>query len=303
VVITGGSRGLGLLLARHASGQGAIVALLARNEEELARAESELLAKGRGVIALVCDVTRQVDVDTAMQTVLRRFGRIDVLINNAGIIQIGPLEHMTEADFEQTMRVHFWGPLHCINAVLPHMRSRRAGRIANITSIGGEVAVPHLAPYAASKFALVGLSNAVRAEVAKDGIRVTTVVPGLMRTGSPLNALVKGRHQAEYAWFATLSSLPLMTANADRAAKKILDACRHGDAYLTITPQARLATMFDALAPNVSAWLAARANQLLPPPDGRWGDQAWTGRDSRPRQLPRLATMLSDRAAVRNNEI
>ena len=88
------------------------------------------------------------------------------------------------------------------------MRRRRCGRIVNIASIGGLIAVPHLAPYSVSKFALVGYSDALRAELAKDGIRVTTVCPGLMRTGSAGHALVKGHHQAEFAWFGALSSLP-----------------------------------------------------------------------------------------------
>ncbi len=136
------------------------------------------------------------------------FGRIDMLVNNAGVMHVGPLEHMAYGDYHQAMNVHFWGALHCTEAVLPYMRRRRSGRIVNIASIGGLIAVPHLAPYSASKFALVGYSDAVRAEVAKDGIRVTTVCPGLMRTGSAVNALVKGRHEAEFAWFGTLSSLP-----------------------------------------------------------------------------------------------
>ena len=241
-IITGGSRGLGLLMARQLRKEGARVALLARNREELVRAK-ELLGDSSSVLTIACDVAERTLVRQAIEIVAHHFGRIDMLINNAGVIQVGPLEHMTYGDYHQAMNVHFWGALHCTEAVLPYMRQRRCGRIVNIASIGGLIAVPHLAPYSASKFALVGYSDAVRAEVAKDGIRVTTVCPGLMRTGSAVNALVKGRHEAEFAWFGTLSSLPLVSIDARRAARKIIEAARRGAPHLTITPQARLAAI------------------------------------------------------------
>jgi short-subunit dehydrogenase len=210
---------------------------------------------------------------------------------------------MTYADYHHAMNVHFWGALHCTEAVLPYMRQRRIGRIVNIASIGGLIAVPHLAPYSASKFALVGYSDAVRAEVAKDGIRVTTVCPGLMRTGSPVNALIKGRHGAEFAWFATLSSLPVVSIAAGRAARKIIEAARRGDPHLTITPQARFAAIFDRLMPNTFGRAMTLATRMLPRPDGLAGDEAWSGREARPANLPRMATALADRAARRNNEL
>lgn len=302
VVITGGSRGLGLLMARQLKKAGARLALLARNREELQRAK-EQLAGDTSVLAITCDVSDRARVQHAIDIVMRHFGRIDMLINNAGIIQVGPLEHMTYGDYHHAMNVHFWGALHCTEAVLPHMRRRRAGRIVNIASIGGLIAVPHLAPYSASKFALVGYSDAVRAEVAKDGIRVTTVCPGLMRTGSPVNALMKGRHEAEFAWFGALSSLPIVSIDARRAARKILDAARRGAPHLTITPQARLAAMLDRLMPNTFGRMMAVANRLLPAPVGVQGNEAWTGGESRPAALPRLVTALGDRAALRNNEL
>jgi short-subunit dehydrogenase len=215
---------------------------------------------------------------------------------------VGPLEQMTYGDYQHAMNVHFWGALHCTEAVLPHMRRRRFGRIINIASIGGLVAVPHLAPYSASKFAVVGYSNAVRAEVAKDGIRVTTVCPGLMRTGSAINALMKGQHEAEFAWFGALSSLPVVSIDASRAARKILAAGRRGLPHLTITPQARLAAMLDRLMPNTMGRLMALATRVLPGPAGAGGYAAWTGSESRA-SLPRVVTALGDRAAVRNNEL
>jgi NAD(P)-dependent dehydrogenase (short-subunit alcohol dehydrogenase family) len=302
VVITGGSRGLGLLMAREVRKHGARVVLLARNREELLRAK-ERLGDGSGVLTIACDVSDRAAVRHAIEIVTQHFGRIDVLINNAGIIQVGPLEHMAYGDYHHAMNVHFWGTQHCTEAVLPHMRRRRCGRIINIASIGGLIAVPHLAPYAASKFAVVGYSDAIRSEVAKYGIRVTTVCPGLMRTGSALNALVKGRHEAEFAWFGALSSLPLVSIDATRAARKIVEAGRRGRPHLTITPQARLAAILDALMPNTFGRMMMLATRMLPGATGAAGDEAWTGRESRPANMPRAVTILGDRAALRNNEL
>jgi NAD(P)-dependent dehydrogenase (short-subunit alcohol dehydrogenase family) len=303
VIITGGSRGLGLLLARRFRDEGARVAILARNAAELQRAAMSLDPQKHRVLPIVCDVAKAANVATAVDIVLEHFGRVDVLINNAGIIQVGPLEHMTYDDFRQAMDVHFWGALHGVQAVLPHMKRRRAGRIVNIASIGGLVAVPHLAPYTASKFALVGLSDAVRAEVRKDGILVTTVCPGLMRTGSAIHAMIKGRHEAEFGWFGTLSALPILAIHADRAAHKIVNACRYGVPHLTITPHARAVAILDRVLPNTMASLTETAARLLPPPDGRQGYEAWTGLMSRPDELPRWVTALADKAAIRNNEL
>ncbi|MBW3624789.1 MAG: SDR family oxidoreductase, partial [Armatimonadetes bacterium] len=149
-LITGGSRGLGLVMARMLAREGARLVLCARDEEELAQAREELAASGTEVLAHPCDVGSREQVEALVGAARERFGPVDVLINNAGMIQVGPMELMTEADYEQAMRVHFWGPLYTTLAVLPDMRERRAGRIVNVSSIGGKVAVPHLLPYVAS---------------------------------------------------------------------------------------------------------------------------------------------------------
>ena len=136
------------------------------------------------------------DVERAISQTIGHYGSIDVLINNAGIIQVGPLDHMKLSDYDDAMKTHFWGPLFLVLAVLPHMRNQGGGRIVNISSIGGRISVPHLVPYSASKFALAGLSDGLRAELARDQIVVTTVCPGLMRIGSPINAAFKGQRAA-----------------------------------------------------------------------------------------------------------
>jgi NAD(P)-dependent dehydrogenase (short-subunit alcohol dehydrogenase family) len=306
VVITGGSRGLGLVMARMLVNEGARVVLLARDLGELERAREELDACGRGeVMTLRCDVRRRADVRAAIDTVLDRWRAVDVLINNAGVIQVGPLEHMDHEDFENAMATHFWGPLHLILEVTPVMRHRRFGRIVNISSIGGKIAIPHLAPYSASKFALTGLSDAIRSELDPYGIRVTTVAPGLMRTGSPLNAQFKGQHEAEYAWFKVASSVPGITIAAERAARRILDACRYGDPSLTITPQARVAAAANVIAPASVARAMMLVTRMLPPGNGLAGNVVKKGIESEAKSkwTPSVVTKLADQAALANNEI
>lgn len=304
VLITGGSRGLGLVLARRFAAEGARICVLARDEAELARAKVQLEAAGASdVITLKCDVRRRADVRSAIDTLLQVWNGIDILVNNAGVIQVGPLEHMTHEDFDNAMATHFWGPLHLMQECIPAMRGRGFGRIVNISSIGGRLALPHLAPYCASKFALTGLSDAVRAELAQHGIRVTTVCPGLMRTGSPRNAQIKGQHEAEYAWFAIADALPGLSISADRAAAQIIEACRYGDPELTFTVPARVGIWANALAPAATAAAMTVAALVLPGPTGSEGDRPKPGHESESRWAPSAATSLSDKAAVVNNEI
>jgi NAD(P)-dependent dehydrogenase (short-subunit alcohol dehydrogenase family) len=303
VVITGGSRGLGLVLARQLAAEGARLCLLARDPEELERARRQLPEEA-DVLTVRCDIRRRADVRHAMDRVLERWPAVDVLINNAGSIQVGPLEHMTVNDFESTMATHFWGPLHLMYECVPSMRRRGFGRIVNISSIGGRVAVPHMAPYSASKFALIGLSDSVRTELAQYGIRVTTVTPGLMRTGSPLNADFKGQHEREYTWFAVSDSLPGITVSAERAARDIIDACRYGDPELTISLVARLGVTANHLLPGVVARVMMLANRVLPGPStDAAGDRKQRGRDSRTPVTESAATVLTQRAAAANNEL
>ena len=306
VVLTGGSRGLGLVMARQLVDEGARVVLLARDLGELDRAREELEAHGRGeVLTIRCDVRRRADVRAAIDLVLDKYRSVDVLINNAGVIQVGPLEHMDHEDFENAMATHFWGPLHLVLEIAPIMRHRRFGRIVNIASIGGKVAVPHLAPYSASKFALVGLSDAIRAELDPYGIRVTTVAPGLMRTGSPINAQFKGQHEAEYAWFKVASSLPGLTIAAERAARQILDACRYGDPALTITPQAKVAAAANVVLPGAVARAMMLVTRLLPQENGPDGNRTKVGlqNEARSKWTPSVVTKLADHAAIANNEL
>jgi len=301
VFITGGSRGLGLVLAREMLRRGARVAVCARDREELDLAYHDLSPRGR-VVAIECDVTQLGEVREAVATARARLGPIDVLVNNAGIIGVGPLETQTLEDFERCMRTHFWASLYTTLEVLPHMRQQKEGRIVNVSSFGGKVAVPHLLPYVASKFALVGLSHGLRAELAGTGVMVTTVCPGLMRTGSHLNAEFKGQHDQEYAWFALGNAIPGLSMSAESAARAIADAAADGQAELVLTLPAKLAVLMQAVCPELTYDLARLVHRWMLPGPGDGDTTSVRGRDSRG-TLPEFVTTFTDKAAARNNEL
>jgi NAD(P)-dependent dehydrogenase (short-subunit alcohol dehydrogenase family) len=265
VLITGGSRGLGLALARAFSAQGCRVAICARDAGELRAARADLEDRGAEVFTAECDVSDRAQVERMVDRTIGHFGRVDVLVNNAGEIEVGPVESMTVEDFERAMGVMFWGVLYPTMALLPHLRTRKTGRIVNITSIGGKVAVPHLLPYACAKFAAVGFSEGLRAELADTGIKVIAIAPGLMRTGSYLNAEFKGDHERESAWFGLSSTLPGITMSAERAARQIVSATRRGEAEKILTAPANVLARFHGLFPGATADILGAVDRLILP--------------------------------------
>jgi NAD(P)-dependent dehydrogenase (short-subunit alcohol dehydrogenase family) len=301
VLVTGGSRGLGLEVARQLAGRGARLALCARDAEELDCARHDLWQHGAWAETVVCDVTRRDQVVAMVERLTREWGGVDVVVNNAGVIQSAPMEEMTLDDYEEAMRTHFYGPLFVTEAVLPQMRRRGAGRVVNVASIGGLVSVPHLLPYCASKFALVGYSLGLRGELAKDGVVVTTICPGLMRTGSPRNAFFKGRNEAEHTWFKLASSLPVFSMNAELAAEQVVRACEDGDALVVLGTPHKVAAKVNALFPGLTADVMGLVNRLLPGPGGIGTRRAY-GHESQTAVSESWLTRLTQRAAVRNNE-
>jgi short-subunit dehydrogenase len=288
-------------LARHICDQGGNVALLARDTEELARAKADLTLRGGKVLTVECDLLERDQIQSAVRTVIDHFDRIDILINNAGIIEVGPLDHMSREDYHRAMRLHFWAPHELVSQIVPEMRLWGGGRIVNISSIGGKVAVPHFAPYSASKFALTGFSDAIRTELARDNIQVTTVLPGLMRTGSHVQAKFKGNHGAEFAWFSASAGAPLISMDADRAARKIIAAFRRGQPSLILTFAARGAIAANALFPNLTGYAMKIVNRFLPDISSESGEQSRAGSEL-PRLTPKWMTRLADRATKENNE-
>ena len=305
-LVTGGSRGLGLALSRELAQQGCRLAICARDETGLDAARAELERSGAEVLSIPCDVADAGQVEAMVEAVTRHYGRIDILINNAGIIIVAPVETLTRDDFERVIAVNFWGVLNPTLAVLPAMRARGAGRIVNITSIGGKVAVPHLLPYTCAKFAAVGLSEGLRAELADAGISVTTVVPGLMRTGSHLHAEFGGEQEAEYRWFALNASAPYPIAiGADRAARLIVSAAKRGQAECTYPVSALIAARLSGLLPTVTTNALTLVDQLLPqPPRQPAGKRPGTAIEARlDAPLLRVATALGRAAAEEYKQV
>jgi short-subunit dehydrogenase len=311
VLVTGGSRGLGYAIARELALSGARLALTSRHADELERARARLVTSGCAAPADVwvypCDVSLEPTVREMVAAAAAHFGKIDVLVNDAGVIMVGPLESQTLDSFHQAMNVNFFGALHATMAVLPQMLQRGEGAIVNISSIGGKVAFPHLLPYVASKFAITGWSQGLRAELAGKGIRVTTVCPGIMRTGSHIQARFTGDQEQEYRWFAAAASLPGTATSATRAARKIVRALAAGSAEISIGLQAIVAARLSNVAPELTASLLSLANASLPSPPNEgdpdfWqADQSTSGKAFRG-SLPSVVEQFGSRLIERYNQ-
>lgn len=276
VLVSGGSRGLGFAIAsRFAQGQVKLV-LVSRKRDELEEAQMKLLEmrphlRPEDFYLVAADLSSPEECQRTIHETMRHFGRIDVLVNNAGIIGVGPIEAQTADDFERTMRINFFAALHLTWAALPHLRvqeplvgSRRAA-IVNISSIGGKLSVPHMLPYSAAKFALVGFSQGLYAELYGTGIQVTTVCPGLMRTGGEDHAHFVGDQEAEKRWFQFAAKTPGVATTPEHAASRVYNAVTQGRAEITITPQALLAARAAGLAPETVQFANALTNRYLLP--------------------------------------
>lgn len=302
VLITGGSRGLGLTIARMLAEEGAKLAICARTEDQLKTAYDELTGMGAEVLAITCDLTGEAQATGFVEQVFSHFGTIDVLINNAGIIQAGPLENMETADFEQAMKTHFYAPLHTMLAAVPHMKARGEGRIVNIASVGGKVSVPHIVPYSASKFALVGLSTGFRNELMKDNINVTTINPGLFRSGSNYNILVKGQHEKEFAWFTAMGANLLTSSSVESTARQVIEACRNGEAEVLTNLPARILAVSNAIFPELTSAVMGLANQYILP-DATSDKTQLKGYEINPELIPEHLEKRAEKAAEEHNEL
>lgn len=265
VVITGGSRGLGFSMAKAFLYEGAQVSLLARDAEELERARRQLeRIPGARVLPLVCDITEPERLRHALEETHAHFQRIDVLVNNAGSITMAPFESMEQIDFEAQINLYLYAAIHASRLVLPYFRQQGGGRILNIGSMGAKIPIPHMSAYCASKFALAGFADVLGIEVAQENILVTTVHPGLMRTGSHVQAVFKGDQEKEFAWFASAGLTPGLSMDADRAAQKILECLKRGDAEALISAPAKLGHFVHSLFPELFRSTMALVARFLP---------------------------------------
>lgn len=303
-LVVGGSRGLGLLIAKELQQRGRRVVIAARDADELNRAAEHLGGADR-VETRVCDVRDRDAVHRLVEDVEAGVGPIETVLTVAGIIQTGPGEAMTYEHFEDAINTMTWGPIHVALAVLPHLRERRAGHIGTVTSIGGMVSPPHLLPYATAKFGAVGFSDGLAAELQGTGVTATTIVPGLMRTGSHERAYFTGNPPHEYAWFAPAASLPGLSMDAERAARKIVDAVLAGKPMIMLTPLTWVGARVRGLLPGTTTRVMGLANRVLPnvPESGSEGTVEGRAADRMlDSRVVRFLTKLGRKAAERNNQ-
>ena len=260
VLITGGTTGLGFELMRQLLEEGCQVAICARDTVDL----QNVKANYPTVFTARCDVGKRDEVENFVHNTIEHFGKIDVVINNAGIIMVAPMEGFTHADYEHAMNVMYWGLVHTTFAVLPHMKERRAGQIINITSIGGKVSIPHLLPYSAAKFAAVGFSEGIAAELRQHNIFVTTIVPGLMRTGSYVNALFQENSKQTFKLFAAASTAPILTITAEKAARRTIRAMKERRILKVLGAPAKALTQLHHFFPETLSHLFQLTAGLLP---------------------------------------
>jgi short-subunit dehydrogenase len=304
-LVTGASRGLGLELARELGRHSCRLVICARDAAELDRAARDLRAGGAEVTAVACDITDDAAPRRLIDAALASYGRLDIVVNNAGIIQVAPVENTRDSDYESAMRIMALAPVRIALAALPVLRGQGHGRIVNVTSVGGKISVPHLLPYSMAKFAAVALSEGLRAELGRGPVTVTTAVPGLMRTGSHTQALFSGQRDKEFTWFSLGASLPLVSMDASRAARRIVSAMRTRQSEVILTPVAQAAARGASLFPGLTSRVMHQMAALLPDPAAAPTGLA-RGKDLRP-ALPgalfdRL-TALGRSAARRLNEL
>ena len=279
VVVTGGSRGLGFAIASRFAQRPVNLVLAARNLEELQHAQATLLQQHPhlhpdNLYLVACDLSQKSECQRLINEAFTRFGRIDILVNNAGVIDVGPVEAMTAEIFESTMAINFFAAFHTSFHALPRLVAQtpltgwdRRAAVVNISSIGGKFSVPHMLPYSAAKFALTGFSEGLHAELRGKGVRVTTVCPGLMRTGGEDHANFHGDVQDEETWFKFAAKTPGIATTPQHAADRIFAAVAQGRAEITITPQAWLGARVAGVFPETLQWINGLTDEyVLPAP-------------------------------------
>ena len=240
-IVTGASSGIGRATALALARQGALVALAARRYDSLLEVAEEVKSHGKTAIVVATDVTMQAQVNQMVQVVLDYWGRVDILVSNAGEYIRAPIIDLDPADIQRSFDVNFFGGIYCVKAVLPHMINQKSGHIVFVTSMDGKLGLPPDAPYVSAKFALTGFCEVLRQEVRDSGISVTNILPG--RVDTPMI------DHLNFLWISA-------KLTPEKVALAILDAIRKSKPSVIIPPQAKLLYYINVFAPSLSDKLA-----------------------------------------------
>jgi NAD(P)-dependent dehydrogenase (short-subunit alcohol dehydrogenase family) len=298
-LVTGGARGLGLLVAEELARRGAKVAVCARDPAEVERAIRRLSRTGAEIFGCACDLGDRGAAESFVTAAVARFGRLDVVVNDAGVMSVAPHASLAEGAIRDVLAANFWSAVHVTRAALPELAKQGGeGRLVNVTSIGGRVALPHMLPYNVSKAAMLAFSSTLAAELGhpragQPRVRVTTVVPGPMRTGSIYAAEVGGRAREEIRWFSLISYLPLASVSAERAARRVVLAIERGDGEVHVGLGGRAIGLLQGVAPRLTAALLGALNRFLMPEPGTSGE-TWRGHEL---DVPEPVRPAADRGA------
>ena len=240
-IVTGASLGIGRATALALAEQGASVALASRNGEALSTLAEELKHQGRQALVIPTDVTQREEVEALVREVVAQWGRVDILISNAGEYIRAPITDLDPATIQRSLDVNFFGGVYCVKAVLPHMLKQKSGHIVFVTSMDGKIGLPPDAPYVSAKFALTGFCEVLRQEVRDRGISVTNVLPG--RVDTPMIENLK------FSWIS-----PKLAPES--VAKAILMGIRKRKPIVILPPGAKLLYYINVFAPTLSDRLA-----------------------------------------------
>ena len=240
-IVTGASSGIGRVTAIALARAGAYVALAARREDALRALAAQIERLGTKALPLPTDVTQRDQAEHMVQEVLAHWGRVDILIANAGEYIRGPIADLDPADLQRSLDVNYFGGVYCIKAVLPPMLAQRNGHILAVTSMDGKIGLPPDAPYVSAKFALTGFLEVLRQEVRDHGISVTNVMPGRVDT-----AMIEDLH---FSWISPKIS-------AESVADAILRAIRKHTPIVIVPPRAKLLYYINIFAPRLSDTLS-----------------------------------------------
>ena len=237
VILTGASQGIGRAAARALSAQGAKLALASRNAAALSVLSEELRGQGGQVIVIPTDVTQQEQVEALVEAVLAQWGRVDILVSNAGEYIRAPILELDSATLRRSLDINFFGGVYCVKAVLPHMLKQKSGHIVFVTSMDGKIGLPPDAPYVSAKFALTGFCEVLRQELHHTGISVTNVLPGRVDTGMI--------DHLRFSWISPKLS-------AESVAKAILNGIRKRKPIVILPGGAKLLYYINVFAPSLS---------------------------------------------------